>query len=76
MCALLLRPQLAIVPAPDDDDECGAVGGMLARGNQNIRRKFAPTPLCPPQIPHNLTRARTRNPETNRLSYGPAVQAP
>jgi hypothetical protein len=39
----------------DDDDECGAVGGMrIGRG------KPAPVPLRPPQIPHDLTWARTR----------------
>jgi hypothetical protein len=51
-----------IVPAPeDDDDECGAVGGMrISRGNRSTRRKSAPVPLCPPRIPYDLTRARTR----------------
>jgi hypothetical protein len=49
-----------IVPAPMIDDECGAVGGMrIGRGNRNIRRTPAPVPLCPPQIPHELTWART-----------------
>jgi hypothetical protein len=39
-----------------DDDECGAIGGMrLGRGNRSTRRKPAPVPLCPPQIPHALT---------------------
>jgi hypothetical protein len=32
----------------DDDDECGATGGMLGRGNRSTRRKPAPVPLCPP----------------------------
>jgi hypothetical protein len=45
----------------DDDDECGAVGGMLiGRENRSTRRKPAPVPLSPPQIPRDLTRARTR----------------
>jgi hypothetical protein len=44
----------------DDDDECGAIGEMIGRGNRSNRRKPAPVPLCPPQIPHNLTGARTR----------------
>jgi hypothetical protein len=40
------------IPAPDDDEECGAVGGMrIGRGNQSNRRKSALVPLCPPQIP-------------------------
>jgi hypothetical protein len=44
-----------------DDDECGAVGGLrIGRRNRSTRRKPAPVPLCPPQIPHDLTWARTR----------------
>jgi hypothetical protein len=30
------------------------------RGNRSTRRKPAPAPLCPPQIPFDQTRARTR----------------
>jgi hypothetical protein len=45
----------------DYDDECGPVGGMrIGRGHRRTRRKPAPTPLCPPQIPHDLTWVRTR----------------
>jgi hypothetical protein len=41
------------VPAPDDGD-CGAIGGTkVDRGNRSTRRKSAPVPLCPPQIPHD-----------------------
>jgi hypothetical protein len=44
-----------------DDGDCGAIGGMkIGRGNRSTRRKTAPVPLCPPQIPHELTRAPTR----------------
>jgi hypothetical protein len=50
-----------IVPALDDDDECGAVGGMrTGRETRSTRRKPAPVSLCPPQIPHDLTWDRTR----------------
>jgi hypothetical protein len=43
------------------DDECVAVGGMrIGRGNLSTRRKTAPVPVCPSQIPHDLTWARTR----------------
>jgi hypothetical protein len=50
-----------IVPALDDVDECGAVGRMrIVRGNRSTRRKPAPVPLCPPQIPHDLTWVLTR----------------
>jgi hypothetical protein len=51
------------VPVPDerdDDDEYGAVGGMrIGRGNRSTLRNPAPVPLCPPQILHDLTWART-----------------
>jgi hypothetical protein len=67
-----------IVPAPDNnDDGCGAVGGMSGRGNRSTRRKPAPVPLCPPQIPHELNLARTRATKvgSQRLS-GRAVTRP
>jgi hypothetical protein len=34
----------------------------IGRGNRSTRRKPAPVPLCPPQIPHDLTRPGTRAP--------------
>jgi hypothetical protein len=44
-----------------DDGDCGAVGGMkIGRGNRSTRRKPAPVSLCPSQIPHEQTWARTR----------------
>jgi hypothetical protein len=54
----------------------GAVSGMSSRGNRSTRRKPAPVPLCP-QIPHDLTWARTWaaavvSRRTNRLSHGTA----
>jgi hypothetical protein len=49
-----------IVPAPGDYDD-GEIGGMkIGRGNRSTRRKPALAPLCPPQIPLDQTRARTR----------------
>jgi hypothetical protein len=49
-----------ILPALGDYDD-GEFGGMkTGRGNQSTQRKPAPTPLCPPQIPLDQTRARTR----------------
>jgi hypothetical protein len=43
------------------DDDYGAVGGMrIGSGNRSTWRKPAPVPLCPPQIPHDLTWDRTR----------------
>jgi hypothetical protein len=50
--------QWPIVPAPSDYDD-GEIGGMIGRGNRSTRRKTAPEPLYPPQIPHAL-RTRTR----------------
>jgi hypothetical protein len=44
-----------IVPAPGDYDD-GEFGGMkIGRGNRSTRRKPAPAPLCPPQIPLDQT---------------------
>jgi hypothetical protein len=68
---LLYQPRMI------DDDNYGAVGGMrIGRGNRSTRRKPAPVPLCPPQIPHHLIWDRTRGkPATNHLSYGTASNA-
>jgi hypothetical protein len=44
-----------------DDDEYGAVGGMpIGKGNRSTGRNPATVPHSPPQIPHDLTWARTR----------------
>jgi hypothetical protein len=52
---LLYQPQMI------DDVYCGEIGGIkIGRGNRSTRRKPAPAPLYPPQIPHDQTRARTR----------------
>jgi hypothetical protein len=42
------------------DDECGAVGGMrIGRVYRSTRQtKPTPAPFSPPQIQHDLTRAR------------------
>jgi hypothetical protein len=49
-----------IVLAPGDYDD-GEFGGMkIDRGNRSTLRKPAPAPFCPPQIPLDRTRARTR----------------
>jgi hypothetical protein len=51
----LYQPQMI------DDGDCGPIDAMnIGKGNRSTRRKPAPAPLCPPQIPHGLTRARTR----------------
>jgi hypothetical protein len=63
-----------------DEDDCGAIGGVkIGRGNRSTRRKPAPAPLYPPQIPIDKTRARTPGrrggkPATDRLSYGAAFK--
>jgi hypothetical protein len=52
---LLYQPQMI------DDRDCGEIHGMkIGRGNRSTRRKPAPAPLCPPQIPHDQTCTRTR----------------
>jgi hypothetical protein len=44
-----------------DDGNCGAIGRMMiGRGNRSTQRKPSPVPLCPPQIPYDHTRDRTR----------------
>jgi hypothetical protein len=48
-----------IVPAPGDCEN-GEFGGMNGRGNRSTRRKPAPPPLYPPQIPLDQTRYWTR----------------
>jgi hypothetical protein len=49
-----------IVPTPGDygDGEFG--GRKIGGGNRSTRRKAAPAPLCPPQIPLGQNRTRTR----------------
>jgi hypothetical protein len=42
-----------------DDGEYGAIDGMIGREAGVLGEKLASVPLCPPQIPHDLTRART-----------------
>jgi hypothetical protein len=60
---LLYQPQM-INDDDDDDDKLGAFDGIIiGRGNRRTRRKPAPVSLCPPQIPHDLTQARTRPPQ-------------
>jgi hypothetical protein len=50
---LLYKPQMI------DDGDCEAIGGMnIGRGNRSTRRKPAPAPLCPLQIPYEQTCAR------------------
>jgi hypothetical protein len=52
----------SIVPAPDDRcEDCCAIGEMrIGRVKQSTRRKPVLVPLCPPQIPHDLTWAGTQ----------------
>jgi hypothetical protein len=45
----------------DDDYDCEAIGRMrIGRGKPKYSEKPAAVPLCPPQIPHDLSRVRTR----------------
>jgi hypothetical protein len=49
-----------IVSAPDDCED-GEFGEMkIGRVNRSTWRKPVPAPFCPPQIPLDQTRARTR----------------
>jgi hypothetical protein len=61
---LVLRPLLCLLYQPQmiDDGDCGAIGGIRnGRGNRSTRRKPDPMLLCSPQIPRDLSRARTRS---------------
>jgi hypothetical protein len=58
---LLYQPKMIEEDDVDDDDDCGVISGLqIGRGNRSTRRKAATVPLCPPQFPHDLTRARSR----------------
>jgi hypothetical protein len=47
---LLYQPQMI-------DGDCGEIGGRtIGRGKRSTRRRTAPVPICPPQIPHDETR--------------------
>jgi hypothetical protein len=50
----------SIVPAPGDYDDGESGGKKIGRGSRSTPRKPAPAPLCPPQIPFDQTRVRTR----------------
>jgi hypothetical protein len=48
---LLYQPQMI------GDGDCGEIGGIkIGRGSRSTRRKPAPAPLCPPQMPHDYWR--------------------
>jgi hypothetical protein len=49
-----------IVPAPGDCEDGEFGGTKTGRGNGNTRRKPAPAPLCPSQIPIDQTRTGIR----------------
>jgi hypothetical protein len=52
---LLYQPRMV------DDDDCGEDGELrIGKGNRSTRRKISRVPLCPPQIPLDQTRDRTR----------------
>jgi hypothetical protein len=61
---LVRRPLTGLLYQPrmiDDDDGCGAVGGMrIGRGNRSTWKTPAPVLLWPPQITHDLNWTRTR----------------
>jgi hypothetical protein len=50
----------AIVPVPGGCEDGEVDGINVDRGNLSTRRKPVPAPLCPPQVPLDQTRARTR----------------
>jgi hypothetical protein len=63
-----------IVPSPGDCEDAKFGGIKIGRGNRSTRRKPAPAPLCPPQVPLEQTRARTRAAAVgSSFSYGAAI---
>jgi hypothetical protein len=54
-----LKPIRILNRPPDDDDECGAICGVIGRGNRSALRNPSPVPLFLAHIPHDLTRYRT-----------------
>jgi hypothetical protein len=53
---LICQSVIGLLYQPWMIDQYGAIGGMrISRGNRSPLRKSAPLPLCPPQIPLNLT---------------------
>jgi hypothetical protein len=68
---LVRRPLIGSLYEPRMMDEYGAFGGMRTDWrNFSTRRKPAPVPHCPPQIPQSLTQDRTRSSavESRRLT--------
>jgi hypothetical protein len=66
-----------VQPQMIDEGDCGAIGGMkIGRGNRSTRRKSAPAPFCPPQIPLDQTRARTRAAAVGSQRYISVTQMP
>jgi hypothetical protein len=52
---LVRRPLIGLLYQSRMMDECGAFGGMrIGKENRSTRRKPAPVPLSPPQIPNDL----------------------
>jgi hypothetical protein len=48
-----------VVPAAGDCEDAEFGGMKIGKGNRSTRRKPAPAPLCPPQIPPDQTQAQT-----------------
>jgi hypothetical protein len=63
ICWSGVRPTIwPIVPAFNDDEECGAVGGMRMAGETGVnRKKPAVVPHCSTDTIHVLTRHQTRD---------------
>jgi hypothetical protein len=50
-----------VLPQMINEGDCGAIGGMkVGRGNRSTRRKPAPAPFCPTQIPLDQNPAGSR----------------
>jgi hypothetical protein len=63
-----------IVLSSGDYDDGEFAGVKIGRRNRSTRRKPSLTPLCPPQMPLDQTRDRTRNlPDTPQQAYNDTI---
>jgi hypothetical protein len=70
------RPAVGLLYLSRMTDEYGTIGGMrIGRRNRSTRRKSAPVPIFPLQVPHGLIwDQRQAATVTNRLNYGTAFE--
>jgi hypothetical protein len=73
LIGLLYQPRMMMIMNVGQSVECRM---RIGRGNRSTRKKTASLPLCPPQIPHELTWDWTRAAAVGSLSYGTDQNVP